>query len=135
MGRWPAPPREFPWHLSDVSAIALSPDGTYLLSGGGKADGTLIKTNLQTGQIEQIFGFKAFGYNTIVFTPDGKRVVTGQILPGGDDYSDKRVTDPELQNISMIVWDAATGQPIYKITDVMVDKTRHELDQLAGDYA
>ncbi|MDQ2997877.1 MAG: WD40 repeat domain-containing protein, partial [Chloroflexota bacterium] len=125
-GQAPALAGQFPWHLSDVSAVALSPDGTYLLSGGGKGDGTLIKTDLKTGQITQIFGFKAFGYNTIVFTPDGKQVVTGQILPGGDDYSDKRVTDPELQNISMIVWDAASGQPIYKITDILVDKTRHD---------
>ena len=125
-GQVSTPPREFPWHPHDISAIALSPDRTYMLTGGGKGDGTLIKTNLQSGQIERVFGFKAFGYNTIVFTPDGKRVVTGQIIPGGDDYSDKRVTDPELQNISMIVWDAATGQPIYKVTDLMVDKTRHD---------
>ncbi len=117
--------RQFHWHNSGVGAIVLSPDGRYVLT-GGKADGTLIKTNVETGKIELTFPFKTFGYNTIVFTPDGKRVATGQVIPAGDDYNDKRVTDPELANISMIVWDVATGQPLYKVTDVMVDKTRHD---------
>ncbi len=119
-------PIDLRWHERAVSAVALSPDGKFLLSGGGKADGALIMTNLQTQQIEKIFKFKAFGFNSIVFTPDGKRVVTGQIIPGGDDYSDKRVTDPDLKNISMIVWDVASGEPLYKVTDVMVDKVRHD---------
>jgi len=122
----PAMP-EFHWHEKDVKALSISPDGKYLVSGGGKRDGALELTDLQTGQLVQgHFKFRAFGFNSIAFTPDGKRLVTGQIIPGGDDYADVPTLSPELKTISLIVWDMASGEPIYKMTDVMVDKERHD---------
>ncbi|KPV53090.1 hypothetical protein SE17_11675, partial [Kouleothrix aurantiaca] len=118
--------QSFLWHERDVSAVAFSTDGKFVFSGGGKADGALIMTNLATGNIEKKFDFKVFGFNTIVATPDGKRLISGQIIPGGDDYSDKRVTDLSLKNISMIAWDIASGKKLYEVTDIMVDKARHD---------
>jgi WD40 repeat protein len=117
---------EFQWHERDVAAVALSPDGKYLLTGGGKRDGALILTNLQTGQIERQFAFKVFGTNAIAFTPDGKRAVTGQMIPGGDDFADDSTINPELKDISLILWDVATGTPIYKVTDIMSNDTVHD---------
>ncbi|MBK9711505.1 MAG: protein kinase [Kouleothrix sp.] len=116
----------FPWHTLDVKAVAFSPDGKYLLSGAGKRDGSLVLTNLQTGQIERKFSFPVFGSNSIAFTPDGKRAVTGMIIPGGDDYADVPTLDPELKNISLILWDVATGSPIYKVTDILATEDRHD---------
>jgi WD40 repeat protein len=120
------PTGSYNWHERDVKSVALSPDGKYLLTGGGKRDGALILTNLQTGAIERKFGFTVFGTNSIAFTPDGTRAVTGQIIPGGDDYADDPTIDPELKNISLIVWDVASGAPIYKLTDVIAAGDRHD---------
>jgi WD40 repeat protein/serine/threonine protein kinase len=124
---------EFRWHGRAVKALAISPDGRYLVTGGDKRDGALILTDLRTQQIVNgHFKFTAFGYHSIAFTPDGKRVVTGQVLPGDDDFLDDKTLDPKLRNISLIVWDMASGEPIYKATDIMANQKQHaSIDSLA----
>ena len=119
-------PREFRFHERDVSSVALSPDGKYLLTGGGDADAAIIVTNLETGAFERKFVDPVFGTNSITFTPDGTRVVTGQAIPGDDDYSDGRVSNLDLKKLSMVIWDFASGKALHQITDVAVDETRFD---------
>src|SRR5262249_36156071 len=67
--------RFFHGHSDDVTALAVSPDGRRLLSGG--QDATLTLHDLDTGQL--VRGFKAHegGVLAVAFTPDGRRALSG----------------------------------------------------------
>src|SRR6185312_9536339 len=89
-------PFSYRQHKSGVPALAWSPDGTRLASGG--ADGTVQIWNAQTGQPMLTYTGHAHANPPFVlgvaWSPDGKRIVSG-----GDDGSAR-------------VWDAGTGQDL-----------------------
>ena len=76
---WDLEPRErlatFRGHTSDVTAVALLPDGRHLIS--GSHDKTLKLWNLQTGQcLRTIEGHTGEVYAVAVL-PDGRRAISG----------------------------------------------------------
>ncbi len=79
-------------YSSSVNAVALSPDGRQMLSGGH--DNVLRLWDTGTGLLLRTFDAQTASINAVAFSPDGR-----QILTAGDD---NRVR----------LWDVVTGQPI-----------------------
>ncbi|MEO7910384.1 MAG: PQQ-binding-like beta-propeller repeat protein, partial [Roseiflexaceae bacterium] len=91
-----------------VKAVAFSPDGTTILAGGDKHDGSLTLVDAKTGQFIRTFTAKTFGVNALAFTPDGKRALSGSIIPPAEEVK----ANPALTNTMLMLWDVATGAPI-----------------------
>lgn len=62
-------------HTSYVSAIAFSPDGKYIISGGG--DETTRLWDVATGVEIRTFKGHKMGPTAVAFSPDGRYVLTG----------------------------------------------------------
>ncbi|MEC4804218.1 MAG: WD40 repeat domain-containing serine/threonine-protein kinase [Jaaginema sp. PMC 1079.18] len=58
-----------------VNAVAYSPDGRILASGG--SDGAIALWDAQTGELLRSFKAHSQGINTIAFRPDGRQLATG----------------------------------------------------------
>jgi WD40 repeat protein/transcriptional regulator with XRE-family HTH domain len=67
--------RTFTGNTGQVPAVAFSPDGRYILSGG--YDNTARMWDAQTGQEERRFSGHSGVVNSVKFSPDGKYVLTG----------------------------------------------------------
>lgn len=76
-------------HADAVTALAFSPDGSALVSGG--RDGVLKLWDAKTGAALRSFNVRAGAINAIAFSPDGKTIVSG-----GDDRMVR-------------LWDVASG--------------------------
>ena len=87
----------------DVSAIAFSPDGKYLL--GGDKDGGLILWDIATGKTARTFVGHRDEIRSLAFSPDGARFVSGS------------------EDNKAIVWDVATGMPLQKLKGHDTDVT------------
>ncbi|MEV7738866.1 NB-ARC domain-containing protein [Streptomyces sp. NPDC088921] len=95
--RWPLPDmpdsaqiRVLTGHTGLVSAVAISPDGTWLATGGD--DRTVRIWDAATGQITATLTGHGSGVNAVAISPDGTWLATG-----GDDRTVR-------------IWDAATVQ-------------------------
>jgi len=61
-------------HTRDVQAIAITPNGKILVSGGGD---TVIKLwDLGTGKVVESWSDHADAVNAIALSPDGKRLIS-----------------------------------------------------------
>ena len=60
-------------HASDITAVAFSPDGNYLLTSGGKT----AKLWDRAGHEIQTFIGHSFFISSVAFAPDGKSIITG----------------------------------------------------------
>jgi WD40 repeat protein len=88
--------RTFMGHSSWVMALAASPDGKYLVSGG--LDDRIFHWDVGTGQALQILQGHTKPINCLAFAPDGE-----MILSGSDDDTVR-------------LWQATTGQPLQLLT-------------------
>lgn len=61
--------------LPGVNAVAYSPDGQTLASGG--RDGAIALWDAQTGELLRNFKAHSHGINAIAFSPDGQQLATG----------------------------------------------------------
>jgi WD40 repeat protein len=86
-------PLQAPEDVVNSGALALSPDGTRIGSGGGTLHLWDAQTRQPIGEIPQVTWL---GINSVAFSPNGKHIVSGS--------SDKMVR----------IWDAQTGHPIGK---------------------
>jgi len=122
-------------HMSEVSAVAFSPDGKTLAS--GSRDNTVILWDLASNQpIDQFIGHTGWVYS-VAFSPDGRTLASGsrdntiilwnlaadprtdQPLTGHTEavYSvvfspDGRMLASSSTDRTIILWDVASGQPI-----------------------
>ncbi|MFE6925970.1 WD40 repeat domain-containing protein, partial [Nocardia sp. NPDC057663] len=78
---------------SGAYGVAFSPDGKYIVSGGGDETVRLWDTNTGQPVGDPMTGHKSVVWS-VAFSPDGKHIVSGSF-----DYTVRR-------------WDVATGQPI-----------------------
>src|SRR5262245_25280917 len=68
--------RCFLGHQDSVWALAVSPDGSRLLSSGG--DRTVRLWDVETGrELGQLKGHKHWGVFCVAFSPDGRRAAAG----------------------------------------------------------
>ena len=89
----------FTKHRLPATSIAISPDGTLVASADGDAEqprkkGTAFIWDATTGEVRATLNGHARGINCIVFSTDGKQVVTGG-------------TDETVR-----VWETSTGKPL-----------------------
>jgi WD40 repeat protein len=96
--------REFRGHRGDVDAVTLSPDGSALASGGWQ-DHTLRLWDVASGRERWQVKLPAptgtnFGECPLVFTPDGKVLVSGSA---------------DGTNKAVYFWDTATGKELRRI--------------------
>jgi WD40 repeat protein len=90
-------------HIKQATALAFSPDGTILAAGNGLQ--TVLLWDVKTGELignplqgsverdpEGHFIQALWGINSLVFSPDGERIIAG------------------CGNEDIIVWDVATGE-------------------------
>jgi WD40 repeat protein/transcriptional regulator with XRE-family HTH domain len=67
-------------HFDSVAVlyrVAFSPDGKYLVTAGGKGDGSAHLWDISTGKLVQHFGGAFDSMSSVAFSPDGKYIVTG----------------------------------------------------------
>jgi WD40 repeat protein len=83
-------------HADAVTAAALSPDGTRLLT--GCADKQVRIWNLSTGQVERSYTGPAMGVLCVAYSPAGNRIAAGS--------ADK----------TLFVWESATAKEVRKLT-------------------
>ena len=129
-----------PWcgHKNSVEAVAFSPDGKHVISGGGFFDETLQLWNVASGQaIGKPWRGHKSEVTAVAFSPDGKFVVSGSsdhTLRLWDVASGQAIGEPwrgheERVNVvafsldgkfvvsgswdsTLLLWDAASGQAI-----------------------
>ncbi len=83
-------------HTGEVNAVAFSPDGAHIVSGGW--DGSIRLWDAETGDEVRTIGQSLGGiFFCVAFTPDGK-----QVLAGG-------------ANVPLQLRDVETGKPGYRI--------------------
>ena len=63
-------------HTSGVDAVAFSPDGKLLASGGGYPDNTIHIWNAQNGELLRVLEGHASGVRNVTFSPDGKTLAS-----------------------------------------------------------
>lgn len=86
-------------YSNHARVVAVSPDGTKGLSGG--YDGGIKLWNLSTGKLLRSFQYPQGQIHRVLFSPDGKLIVTA----GDPDH--KQETSPVL-----VLWDVATGKQL-----------------------
>jgi Tol biopolymer transport system component len=96
----------------DVFAMALSPDGKRLVTAGSRAavggrhglpGGIVVVWDAETGKLVHKFDKLSTAASSVVWSPDGKKVVAGTGGAGG-----------ELQEAGEVwVWDAGTGKALH----------------------
>jgi hypothetical protein len=86
-----APPREFPAQEGELHGSDFSPDGKYMVTSEGTTARLL---DLATGQTIRIFSGHTDGVEPVVFSPDGKSILTGSM------------------DGTARLWDVASGQTI-----------------------
>lgn len=69
-------PRTFIGHSDVVTSVAFSPDGAFLLSGGGGADRTGRLWEVATGQTVQVFPGHTAGIRDVAYSPTGTLIAT-----------------------------------------------------------
>jgi dipeptidyl aminopeptidase/acylaminoacyl peptidase len=87
--------RRFEGSAGEVTAVAFSPDGSQMISGG--ADKLIRLWDVKTGQDLRRFEGHTDSVTGVAFSPDGKRILSGS--------SDKTVR----------LWDAATGKELRRL--------------------
>jgi WD40 repeat protein len=92
-------------HLGHLNAIAFSPDGKVIASGGGGLDdGLRIRFwDIHTGAELRAFVADADRINSVAFSPDGKLLAAG----GGHTY--------KSGTRAISIWDVATGKQLHKL--------------------
>jgi WD40 repeat protein/uncharacterized protein YecT (DUF1311 family) len=83
-------------HSWDVTSVAFSPDGRYVLS--GSLDNTLKLWNVATGEEIRTFKGHSISVESVAFSPDGRYALSGS----GDN--------------TLKLWDVATGEEIRTFT-------------------
>lgn len=99
-------------HQGEVEAIALSPDGSRIVSSGGYRDypghyparGTVRIWSLESGALEQVLKVGANGVHALVVTPDGKYVVEG----GG--HGSYAANEGAIVKDTLRIWDLESGR-------------------------
>ena len=91
-----SPLRPLTGHTGGVWAVAWSPDGTRLLTGG--YGGARVWDAATAEPLHQLTGHTGW-VRAVAWSPDGTRLLTG----GGDDGTVR-------------VWDAATAEPLHQLT-------------------
>ena len=83
-------------HFSPVNALAVSPDGQYILSGTNSYMDTRIE--LKDAELQAVCSYKGlkYGIMSIVFSPDGKNALSG------GDYGDNTVKLWEIPTCRLI---------------------------------
>ncbi|MDD5168593.1 MAG: caspase family protein [Syntrophales bacterium] len=105
-------------HASAVTAMAVSPDGRYLFSGG--ADNVMKQWDMVSGREMKTFKGHTEQINAIAISRDGKHVASA----GRDD--------------SIIIWDTETGRPVRTFRDgnsVEAVTFSPEGDVVTGNYS
>jgi WD40 repeat protein len=94
-------------HGERISAVGFSHDGTQVLSSSNSGATPGLKLwNAKTGDL--VRAFKDFGVNSAVFSPDGRKILTGE---SPSTYIDTGKLSP-----SLILWDAVTGDRLMTFT-------------------
>ena len=119
-------------HASTVTAVAWSPDGTYIVSGGD--DHTIRVWHAKTGADVFISHGHSGGVPAVTWSPDSSRIASASAGPstsGG----------PPAGNNAVQVWYAITGKPIYSyyghssgITDVAWAPRKELIASASTDY-
>ncbi len=102
----PGAMRRLVGHTGEVWAVAVSPDGKYIVSGAGtvavgadgKADNSLILWDAATGELIRRFEGHTDRVYAVAFSPDGQRILSGS------------------QDASLILWDTNTGEALKHYT-------------------
>ncbi|MEL7531680.1 MAG: hypothetical protein AAFN10_10250 [Bacteroidota bacterium] len=84
--------RVFEGHSGEVSAIAFSPDGKQIISGG--KDKKIILWDIEAGQQLQTFTGHSAKLTALCFSPDAKRILSGS------------------ERSEVLLWDIESGQQI-----------------------
>jgi WD40 repeat protein/tRNA A-37 threonylcarbamoyl transferase component Bud32 len=85
-------------HPDNITAMALSPNGRRLLTGGGHRDGVVRLWDLDTGQLLRRFeGRHGLEVTRLAFSPDGRRALSSS------------------QDSLVKLWDVETGKAIHTL--------------------
>ncbi len=112
--------RYFSSHSGTVRTVGFSPDGSRILSGGFAGDAMLAPGELILWDIPRAAEIRRFaghlsGITAARFTPDGRAVLasSGDAAIFSDQLSGEAL-EPGTAPFDLILWDAATGDPIWR---------------------
>ena len=100
---WPQtePAAKLQGHTGGVFCVRLSPNGQQLITGG--RDAAVGVWDIDSGEIIQRLDTDGDGFTSLLFTPDGRRLISRRVLHRHDDR------DPE-DDPMMAIWDVPSGQ-------------------------